>query len=1821
MYRKSLTLSLTFFLTILLMPHIVNAQITLRGPWLWMIAPTEPGKGGAESTEIDSLHAASGGAVTELNTAFIGTREGETVGNYQWTRGELPENGDLHTMLMDIGMTQDHLTDHSCYGLITIVSPREQEVYMFVSSDDSIKVWNNGQVIHRNAVNRSFRDSDARHDFFILKIFEGENLLMVKVSQGKDQWGLKIDIPPGCTTKLPNADPTQKSTYNGYTSVDGPYIWMVSPVQSGRGGAAATDVDSLSTASNGTVTETDIVINGAREGDTVGNYQWTPSVLPINGDINEMFVNIGMTDNYDLDHHTSYALITIVSETDQRNVPMAVNSDDSIKVWLNGQVVYRNAIDRPFRPGHQDRFSVNLNAGDNLMMVKVSDAGVYWNMWVGIDAEFTTSFDNFLINQPINLEEDVNVSEPSDSEDTGVAEPRTVRLVYFLPTDWPFEADRPEKIREEVRKVQAFYAEQMEAHGYGKRTFRVETDEQGEMIVHRLNGKHAFDHYQSRQGSFDAEIYNSFNPDKIYCIISGTDGIPLPGISLFVGGVGGKRGKNSGRAIVPKGFVWKALAHELGHAFGLLHDFRNGKYVMAYGSQTTLSACSAKYLSMHPYFNSEIPLEEGEPPTVEILSQLRYPEGTKSFPVRLRVSDPKGVSQVHLALQTNLIACRELEGEKEAIVEFDYKGVFLNSSVRFTRVVDRPTHILGVRVINTAGDISYSNFYHAQISPYYIDTLVGNNFPVLSLSFSPDSTILASGLEDGTIQLWDVQSRTIIRTFFRGGAPLGHSPILFSPTAPIIASATSDDRIQLWDIKTGEIIQTFSGHIGGITSFAFSPDGRTLASGAWDYKTKLWDVETGENFATLLGARSAISSLAFSPDGKSLAGGIYLGNILIWDIESGEMRKQIASARNSTITSVSYSLDGKLLASGSSDWKVNLWDAETGNHIKTLGGREDRHKGAVHSVSFLNNKLLVSGSNDATVKVWEVDSGANIETLSGAVGQIYSVSFSPDQTILAAGTSTNHIELWDLNELNQVYLDRDTEANIPDPSLRKAVAATLGRSPNDPILKKDMLNLSALTARAANISDLTGLELATNLTYLSIYNNSITDISALADLTGLEHLDLSSNSITNISALADLTLLKYLSIYNNSISDISALADLTDLEELVLSDSTISDISALADLTELTYLYLYNNSISDISALAGLTNLTQLYLYNNSISDISALAGLTNLTHLDLSRNLISDLSPLIENADLGKKHILISLGSNLLSYASVHTHIPLLQERGITVYYSDLTHPAVLKVSGDNQEGDAGMPLDQPFVVEVQDEKGVLSPGVPVTFTVTAGGGRLSATTVTTDANGRAETTLTLGTTPGKNTVQVTATEITQSVLIFNAIAIEEEPVPVVLKVSGDDQEEVAGKTLSDPLIVAVQDEHGQPMQGVTVTFTIDTGEGKLNPTTTKTDVNGEAQTTFTLGPTPGTSIIRATATGLETYVRFTATTLSDRPVPPSIATVSLKPQIVESPAIGEQLTFSLKIADGKSIAGYQAIVNFDATTLRYVSGANGDYLPSGAFFIPPKTQGSSVTLAATSLAGEINGNGTLATITFEVVAVKTSTVRLSDVILTNSKGETTQSQTENAEITAPTQLLEDVNGDGVVNIVDLTLVATNFGATGTNAADVNDDGVVNIVDLTLVAAAFGNTAAAPFTWSLDSEIALTRSDVEAWLNEARQLNLSDPNFQRGILVLESLLKALTPKMTALLPNYPNPFNPETWIPYQLAIPSDVSLLIYASDGKLIRKLELGHQPIGKYHHRSNAAHWDGKNVQGEPVASGVYFYTFTAGEFSATRKMLIRK
>ena len=211
---------------------------------------------------------------------------------------------------------------------------------------------------------------------------------------------------------------------------------------------------------------------------------------------------------------------------------------------------------------------------------------------------------------------------------------------------------------------------------------------------------------------------------------------------------------------------------------------------------------------------------------------------------------------------------------------------------------------------------------------------------------------------------------------------------------------------------------------------------------------------------------------------------------------------------------------------------------------------------------------------------------------------------------------------------------------------------------------------------------------------------------------------------------------------------------------------------------------------------------------------------------------------------------------------------------------------------------------------------------------------------------------------------------------------------------------------------------------------------------------------------------------------------------------------------------------------------------------------------------------------------------------------------------------------------LTVDVTGNGKVNVNDLVEVARNYGKTvggGANRkADVNGDGKVDVDDFIAVAEAVDAAAGAPAIARGDIKTgSLQAADVQRWIRDAKAAN-ADP---AGITALERLLTELNrrdlpvPKETVLLANYPNPFNPETWIPYQLAKPAEVNVRIYSADGKLVRTLELGQVPVGVYSEKDRAAYWDGQNEQGEPVASGVYFYTLKAGEFSATRKMVIRK
>ena len=198
------------------------------------------------------------------------------------------------------------------------------------------------------------------------------------------------------------------------------------------------------------------------------------------------------------------------------------------------------------------------------------------------------------------------------------------------------------------------------------------------------------------------------------------------------------------------------------------------------------------------------------------------------------------------------------------------------------------------------------------------------------------------------------------------------------------------------------------------------------------------------------------------------------------------------------------------------------------------------------------------------------------------------------------------------------------------------------------------------------------------------------------------------------------------------------------------------------------------------------------------------------------------------------------------------------------------------------------------------------------------------------------------------------------------------------------------------------------------------------------------------------------------------------------------------------------------------------------------------------------------------------------------------------------------------------------IFHIFDLVLVASQFGLTGINlGGDVNGDSLINIFDLVLIAGNFGQSAvvAAP---SMVSKVGLTTQQKYriALAIDQLVLNSSRSNEEEVALnVLQAILPERLPTQTQLLANYPNPFNPETWIPFELATDADVSVRIYDVAGRQVRQLDLGYRLTGCYVSVDRSAYWDGKTEKGEDIPSGTYFYQIEAGDYTATRKMVILK
>jgi WD40 repeat protein/serine/threonine protein kinase len=287
-----------------------------------------------------------------------------------------------------------------------------------------------------------------------------------------------------------------------------------------------------------------------------------------------------------------------------------------------------------------------------------------------------------------------------------------------------------------------------------------------------------------------------------------------------------------------------------------------------------------------------------------------------------------------------------------------------------------------------------------------VRTLTGHTDWVLSVSFSPDGSLLASGSGDGTIKLWRVADGSLVRTL------TGHThwvwSVSFSPDGSLLASGSGNGTIKLWRVSDGLEVRTLTGHTDAVDSVSFSPDGRLLASGSWDGTIKLWRVADGALVRTLTRHTDEVTSVSFSPDGRLLASGSLDDTIKLWRVSDGSLVRTL-TGHTDWVFSVSFSPDGRLLASVGGDNTIKLWRVSDGSLVRTLTGHTD----LVISVVFSpDGRLLASGSEDSTIKLWRVADGLEVRTLTGHTDAVDSVSFSPDGRLLASGSWDGTIKLW-----------------------------------------------------------------------------------------------------------------------------------------------------------------------------------------------------------------------------------------------------------------------------------------------------------------------------------------------------------------------------------------------------------------------------------------------------------------------------------------------------------------------------------------------------------------------------------------------------------------------------------------------------------------------------------------------------------------------------------------------------------------------------------------------------------------------------------------
>ncbi len=668
------------------------------------------------------------------------------------------------------------------------------------------------------------------------------------------------------------------------------------------------------------------------------------------------------------------------------------------------------------------------------------------------------------------------------------------------------------------------------------------------------------------------------------------------------------------------------------------------------------------------------------------------------------------------------------------------------------------------------------------------------------------------------------------------------------------------------------------------------------------------------------------------------------------------------------------------------------------------------------------------------------------------------------------------------------------------------------------------------------------------------------------EMGSLKELRANDRGISDLTGLEAASRLRYLYLNNNTITDLSPLASLNKLYQLDLNHNEIlSDMSPLSSLPNLSVLNIEHNAITDLSPLTELPTLHHIRMHHNIIEDLSPIAGLHNLRALGIGDNLITDLTPL---KDL-KKLEWINMSGN--PPADLTPLSGLMSLREIRSWGTPILDLAPLK-------------------------------DLPKLRVLDICGGEIS------DISMLAE-----------------MTNLTEIYLVGNDIT----DISSLANLTNLTRLNLSHNDILDVSVLAGL----HNLKWLAFTHNAVSDVSSINGLFEDTVIVWHNNPAFPLG---GTKIVGPWLWVLVAGDRITdgdaLSVVSDgRGTEQKVATVGASE--------GKQVGNNVWTADTIAPSGNN---NIGEMLKRQGVGHNGIVYGSATIESPREQQtrmfvghrdGIRLWLNGEVIYQKNSGDSAQGYHVYIPVTLKAGTNVLL-VGLDNHPNHVNQwhasfgfdvgtEYTVNAPISRDKVPAYDVNEDGQISILDLILVGQDFGKSPpVNArSDVNGDGRVNITDIVFVAGHLGEITGIPAAPELLSHKRLSPTKLLFWIKTAQVEDDGSLVFRQGIANLQQLLTTLTPQQTALLANYPNPFNPETWIPYQLAASADVTVTIYSADGNVVRTLALGQKPVGIYQSKSRSAYWDGKNELGELVASGVFFYTLTADDFTATRKMLILK